>query len=787
MMKFIRKHQKLFFFVITVVVIVTFSFWGSYSSGSNASKNADKIVSRSIGGSNISQSDITMMSWFLSSDWDSFLIAPQRSANLLNDGVIFNDIMKTGIASLIAEKYFAKIKPHLEKNFEKISRFTPYRHPQVDFISAKTVWKEFHPEIYQIFSEIKNQEEVSATFLSLMLKLYQEQLKFPPFMLKRAMLFQQSKFPWVQPDNRLYQEDVSLFGFQTINEWFGDDFLDLISQFILNVAALAEKKEYVVSYEEAKRDLIRNIRKGLQKQDLSEKFNKNHFGSSFEQQLNLLRLSEATAVKVWQKIMLFRKYFQDISNSIQIDPLAFDEFYSYAHEKKEINYYQLPKYLRLNDFEDLLRFQMYLKATGPSLSSTPDFLLELTDIYFPVEEVEKKYPTLVEQRYKIKMKKTSTLDIGLRIGEKDLWAWQLEQENWKKLKEQFFKLTSEANESREKRFKELDKLDPQSRGQIDIFSRKCMVLENKQWIDTQLLEEKEEEKILSFKNEGNEVDLADIGKSKDLQGLLDKIALDPENKDIQDRLAHYTEDENIYYHFTLIERSENKNIVPFHRSVSEGIIDPILMSFLREEHQKMKSTHPEICYDENKEEISFYEIKNHIGKVAFNKVFAALEKICAKDQIFPKGDIFEFYVSYRFYHQMKKVKSQIMSDPENTVWIKKIEDKTIQNPLCCNIADQWKMEMETKDVSRDFQDKKLRERVFDENVKTWSDILGIQEKSPFFFFIKKKCRDKTVFEPQVENCRLLLKNEAICTLADKLMDEMQKAKAIVIPIREKEK
>ena len=137
-------------------------------------------------------------------------------------------------------------------------------------------------------------------------------------------------------------------------------------------------------------------------------------------------------------------------------------------EKASIELYKLPKELELKSFEGLMKLQVYLDATASTASQKDK--IAFPSSFLTAAEVEKKHPELVEKRYEVKFKHINLNEIGILIGEKKLWSWQLEDENYALLKNEFTQL-KDLSDAKEKRFANLESLDQKIRGQVDGFSR----------------------------------------------------------------------------------------------------------------------------------------------------------------------------------------------------------------------------------------------------------------------------------------------------------------------------
>src|ERR1700733_10225613 len=91
MLDFFRRYQRYFFLVITVVIIISFSFFGTYSTlGSNTWR--EQIAFKAINGCEVTRSDVDEMALFLATDnEDKLLYGGAWGPNFLNDGVIRKD------------------------------------------------------------------------------------------------------------------------------------------------------------------------------------------------------------------------------------------------------------------------------------------------------------------------------------------------------------------------------------------------------------------------------------------------------------------------------------------------------------------------------------------------------------------------------------------------------------------------------------------------------------------------------------------------------------------------
>ena len=106
------------------------------------------------------------------------------------------------------------------------------------------MWNRYYPPLVQHYQELLSGSLNAKTF-STYAKLYVDQQVFSPELLRTILMYQQHDYKGLPPDYKLNDiRAVSLFGYQTFEEWFGPRFSDILGKFILNTAALGEKKGY---------------------------------------------------------------------------------------------------------------------------------------------------------------------------------------------------------------------------------------------------------------------------------------------------------------------------------------------------------------------------------------------------------------------------------------------------------------------------------------------------------------------------------------------------------------
>ncbi len=501
MLEFFRRYQRAFFFVITIVVITSFVFFGTFSTFMGEVERPDQQVGQTVEGSPIMLSEVQKLARFISTDREDGANRHGLLPNFCNDGVIRNDFLRTRLADVLVAEYFDALKEDFASRLEKAKRFHSYAHPEAAFLSAKAVWDQLLPSFNKEIASLQEEKEVSVAVFSHLTKLYEMQGRLPPETLRRILVYQHQQYPWLAIDQRLSYEDLALFGFHSISDWFGRDFIDLVAQFILNAAEVAERKGYRVSLEEAKGDLVHHF------VESKEKILQGKADFNFHQHLRMLGFDERSAAALWQKVLLFRRYFQEVGETAFVDRLPYRDFAAYAEETATIRKYEWS--LRLQTAQDLANYRLYVKAVCSKGTE------QIPKSFLSVEDVEQKYPALVRSTYRAQVAEVTKKQLALRPSLKEVWAWETDEINWPRLQKEF--ALPEIKNS-EERFKALQRLEPKKLAEIHAFAREQLVEENPQWAEEALAALPLKEKVWDVKGK-EDPQLAQSGIYRRIENL----------------------------------------------------------------------------------------------------------------------------------------------------------------------------------------------------------------------------------------------------------------------------
>jgi GcvH upstream region-like protein len=492
MLQFFRKYQKFFFLFITIVIVTTFVFFGTYQ--------AIAPALRSKGSQEEEGSYVSQVARFLNTEqW----MGSRKvfATNFLNEGVISKEFFETKMDDLVVQK-----------------------------------------EGSGIF------EEREALFLA--------QKQFPPAFLLQVLRYQEQNNPRVPQDPRLAKEDIALFGYQSLSDWFGDELIETLSEVIVQTAAVARKLGYKVSKEELLAELVGHAQEAYQ--GLKQKIElpvQNGYGL-FRLYLQQIGMNEQKVLQIWEDVTLFRRLMHEVGAAALVDTLAMSQFYAYAYENATIELYQMAADLQLRSLDALKKFEAYLAAVG-SNSLHP---LEIPSEYAPLATIEARAPELVAKRYHLGYAQVSKKALEAKVSVKETLNWQCNPENWKALQKQFPELAQKT----ETPLEVLEKMETKARKLVDTFARKRIVEAHPEWVNEALSSAQLEDKVIYLSP----------ATPKPFEGI-EKVSSLITALDAQSELMGYTQDNNTYYHFQVQERGESKEVLSYKTALAQGILDKL--------------------------------------------------------------------------------------------------------------------------------------------------------------------------------------------------------------------
>lgn len=786
MLEFFRRYQRYFFLVITVVIVISFSFFGTYNTlGSNQWR--EQIAFTAIDGTDVTRQELDEMAIFLSSDnQDKILFGGQWGPNFLNDGVITKDFLQTGMGVQLIDAYVDDLQEDLQTRHEKEKRYSLYVHPQAKFLSAVNVWNYFAPEMPAYYETLRQSADPKdPTAVNARVQLFLSEKKVPQTTLKQVLRYQQQQYNWISRDPNLDRGDLSLFGYHTLEDWFGPRFVRLVAQFIINTAKIAEQKGYRVSKAEALAELTRNA-------DISYQQNKNrpNIGVTnprdyLSEQLRILGMDQVRAAKIWQQVMLFRRYFHDVGNAALVDAFTYKKFNDYTKEALEVQLYHLPKALRFGNANDLQRFEIYLAAVSPRPKEGAA-QLKLPTTFSSIAEVSKQHPELVQRKYRLEVASIDKRNLQARVSLKETWAWELEEAHWKTLQNQFPELGVKSAKTRDERLASLDSLDAMTRARVDAFSRSAIVDARQDWLKQALEEAPSKSITVGLRTQGGKTPFAGLEenpeKQKALVALLDKADKDPKT---QEQLASYSADGQSYYRIKVIERAPKKEILTFEEAANDGTLDQIRDRLLKKYYADNKESTPLPYQNSDGSWKPFEQVKDLVSAEYFADVLKAIQK---DSEGVSKGKAKlsnDEIATLRLHVFVKDIQSQLKKDSSSADRLTKSSgSKDVKDVLAAAkpLQEQWLLEKETVRLERSDDNPLIDDKeAFAMPDLAWSSVKAVPNGDIAFFQVVRHLasEDKEIaVADQTKQAHALLSDDAQQILMATTLKELQEKKAL---------
>ncbi|QVL56136.1 MAG: hypothetical protein KFB95_02725 [Simkaniaceae bacterium] len=788
MLEFFRKYQRYFFIVIAVVIVISFSFFGTHSAINAPQKAEDRCIGQGVDGSKIMKSELDHMVRFLSSDRNDLALTEKgMMPNFFNDGVVRKDLLGTGIGVLLANAYFENLKGDLNERMTHYKAFRPYRHPTAPFISVENLWSQVLPsQKAHLDAFLNTKGEMNPDAFGLLVNLYLGESAFPPNILREYLMFQQRHYNWIEPDPALERVNLNVFHCRSLEEWFGPQFIELAAQFVINAELIAKERGYKVSFEEARVDLIRNGYESMQTQLRKAEVSEEEISQLWQQQLYTLGMNEKEAVGVWQKIMLFRRLFEDVGGAVFVDPHVYETFYSFASKTAEVDLYHLPDALDIKDFSTLMKLELYLDQVSQNRKEA----LMLPQTFASISEIEKNCPELIEQRFLVEVSEVKKDEVALGVSLKEMWEWQLEKENFALLTKEFPQLDLKNAEDAEGYFAALEGLGPELRGKIDHFSRGRIVESHPEWIQEALNQKHTNVRAVSFSPNGKNSPFEGVESSEKLSNLFSIAVLkgeldsDPEALAAKNQLELFTGDGETYYRFQVVDRDLTRMVLTFEEASERGILDTLLQMHLEASYPKVRTKNPAVFKTEENEWKPLSEVEKEVGRILFADTLKKIDfqmsqlGIELPEDRFAKLD--EFYPKYRLFPHMMVAEKDIRRVGEGSQFLKQAEPLKEAGKLGVKeeLSSQWSLVKENTMFKNHERSPWFSSELFSMVEKSWSDVEHRSENRLSFFQLQEKSVPSGNFNAEMKQGQAILSKEAERHLMTSLIERIQKKNAI---------
>ncbi len=772
MLHFFRRYQRFFFLIVTIVIVISFSFFGTFGAIERI-QPVHETALVAVDGSQIRRSEIEDMMIFINTDEELFFASGgQAGGNYLNDGVVARDFLSTGMADVLVDQFQEELFIDWKESLAREQKQGFYVHPEAPFISVEAMWGYFAPAIKEGVSRLRSAASLNAKqWFDLHKNLYLAEQEFPPLALKQVLRYQERQYRWVQADPDIDRLDLALFGYHTTEDWFGTKFMHLVSQFIINASKVAEQKGYKVTAEEALADLSSRAEQVHHR--LSKYVDMGSKGPSqlFADELRRLGMDRARAVEVWQRVLLFRRLFDGVGTAMFLDPQMFRQFDAYALESVSGQLFQLPQEFRFTSFTDLQRFEAYLSAIAVRDNKDP---LALPSEIFSVTEVQKNSPQLVQKRYLLDVVEVPRKSLNALVGIRTMWDWQVADKNWTSLTSHFNELGTKQAKTPEERFQILEKLTPATRSKIDEFSREAIVGEHPEWVDEAFKSAEVQRMSIGIALKGGKLPFLGIEDQAGFISLLDSAPFSGNSA----KLERFSGDGQTFYRIRLVDRSKDWEIMTYADAVQNGAADELLMRRLQSAYEALRQSGSQAYKKTDGSYKSLAEVRDAVAAEYYQTLIRAIEKNVPQNSLDGNQAAAQRLLGY-----MREVRNALAKDLQSAARYVQIPVQTQTDKLnpAANLVDQWKLVQGLSAVRRnDESATKAEESLF--SLKT-GDISSVylHSSGDLRFFLVEEVQhpdSKVISAQQMRKTQDIVANEIKNQLAARLLNEVVDKKSV---------
>lgn len=750
MLKFFRTYQKFFFIIVAFFVVVSFSFFGTFSTFVNQETRVEKKIAKALDGSWFTDAETADLIALTATDTQKWGVP-----NCLIDQVLEKELLQTGLASQLVERYFPVVQKDLEEKLAKVKGYHPYVHPEASFISLHEVWSRLSPAYLPAYTDLKEkQKSVSVQTFEQLSTLFQQQQSVPVDFLRKLLLYQVQQHPALRPDPSLERRDLSFCGFSTPSDWFGENFLKLASQVIINGAAEAKKSGFRVGSQEAYLDLLETARQGIEEK-LRKQVTYEQAKNYLDQELHLLGLDEKRAVESWKKVLLFRQLFHSVGESVLLDPLLARSVSEFASKSAHVELFQLPKEFQLANFQELLQFQFYLEAVAPAFSKG----VELPEQLLSAAEVEARVPSLVQNRYFVEFREVNLDELIQQVSIKETWDWESAEENWQSLEQAFAFLSKMRFSTSEERLSYLDTLQEKQRFSIDQFARKAIVNSDRErWEKAFTAAAPKKTWIVVHAKGSGELPFKGVEEQERLSLLLHE----------SDSLLSFTEDGKHFYTIHVLERGKEKKLLSF----AEAKWDQAFLQYVEkrelETYEEMKKKNLASLQKKGGAWKSFAESKDEVGAYLFAALMRSIEK---EEKRVEGSQPFSFYSSHRFARYVRQAQEALKQDAHNPLFIRENEAEG-RVPWCLVRTDSF--------IERKSDTPFNKEELFAQKEGNWSSVAASERGDLCFYRFLSLSEGESSASSYNESKKQAIANEARRAYMQKLISRCQELGSIQV-------
>jgi hypothetical protein len=444
-------------------------------------------------------------------------------------------------------------------------------------------------------------------------------------------------------------------------------------------------------------------------------------------------------------------------DSLSLDPALLASLQGPGKDQIEVKKFSLPHHLGIRDLTSFWKLQVYIEAISSKKHRQEDPLFPPKE-FLSLGEIENKAPDLVHRNYVVEYTEIDRKKAASQIGIKETWHWQLGEEGWNWLQKKYASLAKSSAVTKEDRFAVLETLDEKQRTEIDRASREEILLQNPAKIKELLGASEKKTVSIAVTKSGKDLPFTGLTNPASFASLLEEAR-------IQEKIEMYTQDEQHYYSFCIVEKAPFRAVKTFSEANSSGVLRRMF-------DKKLEQAYPEI---RRKDSLTYMkkdgswkplsEVSDKVAKAVFTPALKAIalqyKALHGNDPSKEEMESFSFYPEQwmALFLQNYRADSQLLLQ-------KHTED---------SLASQWDLVQEEEILERGKYGALAAIPFIEGSV---SPVLSLASGKPCFFYIVKNLPPAEVTASEMEMLKAPLKKIEEKKLFDQLFAEIESKNAL---------
>lgn len=718
MLSFLRTHQKAILASTGALVIFSMCFFGIAQKSQLPSGKKGVILGKAMDGSSTRQEEIDAMALFF-----THLSDPRIGLLSKEEDIFMKDVVSSGLALMLIENYWPLLEKDLEPRLESYRHFRPYAHPEMHFVNAENIWMRFAPNLYGALEKFREEQDPKIQVKHLIDCVMAEN-QFPEQMLRQILFFQERQFNPEFKDPYIQSGNLALFNARSIYEIFGPKFMELATEFIYNAAMMAKANGKVVTKEEARASLICLAGDANKKgKEIKPKEAKAYFAAV----LRKLQISDKKAVEYWQKLLLFRRIFEEVNSSIYLDSLVYDSIGQFSHEELTLNLYAMPKPLCIDSFDKMMKLEIYLDHMAKRPHDKP---LNLSLQFLSPDRVKSRCPKLVAKKIGLEVAKVNLHEVSLQISLKDILQYEID--HFDALAQHTPELALKDVEGDGDKLALLQFLEPAVRKNLDDRARKSLLSQHREFIDLAFVNATKEKREITLNLDDQNSEFIGF---EDNNALIEKLekAFAEGQKTQGSSLVELKGGGEELYQVEVTSVSPDYEVLTFEEADQMGVLDKLLADRLEREYPSIRSLYPSEFKNEAGAFLPLDEVKEEVGKYVFQDLITQIQNYVKNNGI--ASDVLssnlDTLASYRLAEFMSSAMAALQAEGDAVeTFIKKEEEKGLES--------QFKLALHREVFSRAKPSPLMDENMFRMKEKEWSSLALLPGYGLAFYKLESK-------------------------------------------------